>query len=457
VTSTASPISTEPKSLLALLCLVLAALPWVETISLLPALAAALFPWLARVAKGTRQYAAFSSVYAAAIVFLLPATDLSNAILQRLEPFFITLAIGYLLGLALDGIQDNTVWAWLAPLLLLIFMPNGLGFIATFGLAVLAALTKQQQFIGQNPYHLEKNIMLQLTAVALLLGTIGFLFPIPQAFQDPTGGIPVRAAQSVQQKQQSSSELENTNESSSPTSSKKRLESPSNAFYLITTALLFSGILILAAFLLNANFEKRKRTGQNSLWDFMPIIAALILAFALLALAFNPPNNDSNPKLSTNSTMSGGSSASEQANELPPDEIEEQTPAQTPLWIPLILIAIGAFFAYLIWRNTKKQLFNTPDFEPETTSRSSTPSQHATNRVRIAYQTFLEYTQTQGFPRHNAETPLEFAVRYSEKNITTRAATITLTNLYEPVRYGKQAAENHAIEAEQALEEIKNP
>ena len=457
MTSTAQPISIEPKNLMALLCLVLAALPWIETISWIPALAAALFAWLARVAKGSRQYAAFSSVYAAAIVFLLPPFEFSSAIFNRLEPFFITLALSYLLGMALDGIQDSTPWAWLAPLLLLIFMPNVLGLIATFGLALLAALEKQQRYIGQNPYHLESQIVLKLTAVALIIAALGFFLPKPQIFQDPTGGKPISAAQPAQPKEQPKSGIQATNNQPMKIPNTKRLESSSDALFQATNAVLFASVIILAAFLLNAKLEQRKKTGQNSLWDFMPILAGVILAIAVLALALNAPNGGSNPNISTSSSLSGGSSESGQAEQLQPEETAVQKPSQTSFWIPIILTAIGLFFAYLIWRSARKQFLITPELELEITTPSSTLSQHATNRVRVAYQAFLEYAQAQGIPRHNAETPLEFAMRYSQINSRTYVATITLTNLYEPVRYGNQAAETHAVAAEQAFENIKKP
>ncbi|MEY4531091.1 MAG: hypothetical protein RLZZ156_1812 [Deinococcota bacterium] len=454
MTSTAQSISTEPRSVMSLLCLVFAAIPWAESVSLIPALAAALFAWLARVAKGSRQYAPFSSVYAAAIVFLLPPFDLSSALFNRLEPFFITLALSYLLGMALDGIQDSTPWAWLAPLLLLIFMPNVLGLIATFGLALLAALEKQQRYIGLNPYHLESQTLLKLALVALMIAALGFLLPKPQVFHDPTGGAPISAAQPAQPKEQPKLGLEATSNQPIKIPDTKRLESSSNALFQAANALLFGVVIVLAAFLFNAKLEKRKKTGQNSLWDFMPIIGGMILAIAVLALALNAPNGGSNPNVSTSSSLSGGSSESGQAEQLQPEETAEQKPTQTSLWIPIILTAIGLFFAYLIWRSARKQFLITPELEPENKLFSNIPSQHATNRIRIAYQTFLEYAQTQGIPRHNAETPLEFAVRYSQINSSTQVASLTLTNLYEPVRYGNQAAETHAVAAEQALENI---
>jgi hypothetical protein len=442
---------------MALLCLVLAALPWVGTIALIPALAAALFAWMTRASKGVRQYAVFSSVYAAAIVFLLPPFNFSSAIFNRLEPFFITLALGYALGLALDGIQDSTLWAWFAPLLLLIFMPSVLGLLATFGLAILAALEKQQRFIGQNPYHLEPQTLLKLTGVALTIAMIAIVLPKPQAFQDPTGGTPISAAQPAQPKEQPKLGIEATSNQPMKIPNTKRLESTGDAVFQSTTAVLFGGVMILAAFLFNAKLEQRKKINQNSLWDFMPIIAGIILAIAILALALNAPNGGSNPNASTTTSMSDNSSAAEQPNQAPPPETMPAKPTQTSLWMPFLLLAIGIFFAYLIWRNTKKQFAITPELEPEPTTPSSTPNQNATNRVRTAYQHFLEYAQGQGIPRHNAETPLEFVKRYTENSPETQAASLTLTNLYEPVRYGQEAAETHALQAEQALKQIIKP
>ena len=217
---------------------------------------------------------------------------------------------------------------------------------------------------------------------------------------------------------------------------------------------LFPYTTLFRSFLLNAKLEQRKKTGQNSLWDFMPIIAGIILAIAVLALALNAPNGGSNPSISNSSSLSGGSSTTGKSGQLQSEETAVQKPSQTSFWIPIILTAIGLFFAYLIWRSARKQFLITPDLEPEDKLFSSSPSPHATNRVRVAYQAFLEYAQAQGIPRHNAETPLEFAMRYSQMNSRTQVTTTTLTNLYEPVRYGNQAAETHAVAAEQALENI---
>ncbi len=453
---TAEATTIQPRSLTALALIILATTPYLNNAPWIPVLAAAAFAWLARINQGSRPYAMFSSVYAALTVILMPPFDFPNNLFNRLEPFFIVLTLGFLLGLALDGIQDNTPWAWAAPLILLLFNPSVQGGIALLGIPVLAALEKQQRFIGKNPYQLETKHLIWLATIIVGLAGLGLVLPKPDTFKDPTGGVPISQAKPAEPKEQEKILLEPTSGLPVKVPNTNRVDQNQDAFFTATTALLYFVVVILGVFLTKTQLEKNKTNKQHSLWDFMPIIAFFILATALLALALNAPNGGSNPSISTSTPLSNNGGQSGQ----PPTDPTTQAPAPKttqPTWIPFVLAAVALLFAYLLFRRLGKQFSLKPDTEPENAIDPNQTTKSATNRIRAAYQTFLEYAQTQGIPRHNAETPLEFVMRYTEKNWETRAASLTLTNLYEPVRYGNQAAEIHAMEAENALKEIIKP
>ncbi len=453
VIHTADAIRFQPRSLMALALLVLAAIPWFMLVGWFPALLAALFAWLARINQGSRPYAIFSSVYAALAVVLLPPFDFPNNLFNRLEPFFMVLVLGYGLGMALDGVQDSTIWAWLAPLLLLLFAPSVFGMVALFGLAILAALEKQQRFIGINPYQLQRLHLVWLAAGTVFIASLGLILPVPSAFQDPTGGTPIQAAQPAQPRELPKMPIEATSGQPIKVPNTSRIDQTQDSLLMASTAVLYFFVVLLAFFLFNRQLEQGKKT-KNSLWDLMPIIAFFILATAFFALALNAPNGGSNPSIGTDTPFSSqggqpGIAAPEEATtQAPPIVTAQRT------WIPFGLAAIALLFAYLLFRRLGKQYRLEPDKEPDNVLFSSIPSQSATNRVRVAYQTFLEYAQAQGIPRTQAETPLEFARRYAEKNPETQEAVTTLTHLYEPVRYGQLADETHALKAEIAAQVV---
>ncbi len=451
---TAKPISVQPRSLVALALLVLAALPWYPLLPLPVVLAAAVFVFLARASQNTRQYAMFSSVYAAAVVFLLPPYEFA-VLFARLEPFFIALGLSYALGMALDGIQDGTPWAWLAPLVLLILMPSVLGLLAVIGLGILASLEKQQRFVGLNPYHLESKTLLGILGLLGFLAALTVFVPTPRAFQDPTGGLPISAAQPAQPKEPEKTGLQATSGLPSKALNTRRLEPNTSSLLDATTAVLYLGVVILLAFLLRSKLEQRKKTGQNSLWDLMPIVAVLILATVFLALALSAPNGGSNQNFSSSTPMNGSPPISELPPKVPREVLEPTQASSDRSWIPYVLAALALLVAYWLWRNLNKTFGIAPMLEPVAENNSSITTQSATNRVRLAYQGFLEIAQQKGVPRFEAETPLEFAWRYSQKFPQSQVAAITLTNLYEPVRYGQVAAETHAQQAEQAALNLK--
>ncbi len=454
VTHIADPIRIGNRIWLALLLLALAAVQWVTVLPFIAVVAAVLLPWLVRLNIGSRQYAVFASVYAAAVVFILPPFDLGAALFARLAPFFAVLVLAYLLGLALDGVQDGSVWAWFAPLVLLVAMPSVYGLLSVLGLAALAAMQKQHTFAGANPFHLERNHIWNLTLIFAAVAAFAFILPMPRSLQDPTGGSSINQASPAKQKELEKPRVNTQGEKILPRATNK-IDSTQDAFFASVSAMLYALVMILGFYILGSRVQKSKGAKKIELWDFMPIIAALILATVLFALALSAPNGGSNPAMNSDTTLNqmNGEGTTRQ---LTLAELEEQIRrsrfAQN-LWIPYVLAAILLLMLYWAFRKASKTHIIKPESESDTPP-SSQPSQAASNRVRAAYQNFLEFAKTQGVPRGEAETPLEFAQRFADINPISRVFALQITNLYEPVRYGKLVAETNALEAEKAVQQI---
>jgi cytochrome bd-type quinol oxidase subunit 2 len=432
--------------------LLLAVLPWLGVAPIVPVLLCALLAWGSRQIRGARQYAIYSSVYAATVVFFLPPFDLANALFNRLEPFFIVLVLGYLLGAALDGIQDSTFWAWFAPLLLFLALPTAWGAAAVLGLALLAALEKQQGVVGSRLYRLERQHILVLTGLIACIAAIGFVLPQVASLQDPTQTMTPPPPKPVNRSEKPPEVV---------TSGAKKavaiggLDRPSESLIANTTALMFVIVVVLAVFLFHARLEKRKNNPQNSLWDLMPIVAVLVLAIVILAFALNaPPNIPDGMEQPIDFSSISRSEQSDSTAINPSDPTKTQDPNRSMLgWFPFAMAALALILLYWLLRRASRQLLLSP--EPRLPVANPVPTQAASNRVRQAYLRFLESATRQGMPRMAAETPLEFVGRYAEQFPQARAAAQTLTDLYEPVRYGQLAAETHALQAENALEKIQ--
>lgn len=444
--------NVQQRNYLGLGLLFLAALPWVGAVDLLPVLLAVLLAWGSRQIAGARQYAAYSSIYAGVSVFLLPPFDFPAVFFNRITPFFLVVALGFLLGSALDGVQDGTFWAWLAPLLLFLAFPSAWGALAILGLALLAALEKQKDTVGSKLYLLEPQHLWRLGGVVVLVAALGFLLPRVGNFEDPTQAATLApiATPALEKPLETPSATPTQN----PPQPTRRIQQTNDNFFAITTALLFVGVVILAGFLFRSKLEQRKKNPNNSLWDLIPIIAVLILALAILLLALNA-GSGSPANGQQSGTISSSSPVIEQGNPAFEDASDSTTNSnRASPWLPIMMAALMLLLLYWLYRRASKQFALPPEPEPDLIP-NPVPTQTATNRVRQAYLTFLELATRWGLPRTAAETPLEFARRFGKKFVPFASAAQTLTELYEPVRYGQLAAETHALAAEDALLEIQ--
>jgi hypothetical protein len=411
--------------------------------------------WGSRQLRGARQYAVFSSVYAALTVLLMPPFDLRIALFSRLEAFFVVLVFGYLLGAALDGVQDGTVWAWFAPLLLFLAVPSAWGAAGILGLALLAALEKQRGTVGNREYWLEKNQLVNLGLLIALVAAVGLLLPRVGKLQDPTtAATPTQSVVKTEPPKEPESVAE-----PAPASLEKApapMRDTGDSLLANATALLYVLVVVLGVFLFRSKLEKGKANPSNSLWDVVPILAVLILATMILAFALTaPPNIPEGKAFSSDSPLTPSATPKDM---VPLDPNQPEAP-ETPRsgggalgWFPFVMAGLALLLLYWLLRRSSQPVVLPPD--PEI-APNPMPTQAATNRVRQAYLAFLEVATRQGIPRMAAETPLEFAGRYGQRFVQAKAAAQTLTTLYEPVRYGQLAAETHALAAEDALAEVQ--
>jgi hypothetical protein len=444
----------QPRNLYSLGLLLVLALPWLVVAPAIPVLLAVILAWGSRQVRGLRQYAMFSSVYAGLTVFLMPPFDLWLALFSRFEPFFVVLVFGYLVGAALDGVQDGTVWAWFAPLLLFLAVPSAWGAAAILGLAWLAALEKQRGAVGSRQYWLEKSHVVNLGLLLAVVAAVGLLLPRVGNFQDPTTAAvptPSVVVAEVPKEQESSVQSSPTRLEKSPAP----MRDTSDSLLASATALVYVLVVVLGVFLFRSKLEKRKANPNNSLWDFVPVVAVLILATVILAFALSaPPNIPDGKAFSSNSSLTPSITPRDMVPLAPGEqEMPKDSSGGASGWFPFVLGGLALLLLYWLLRRTSQQFVLPPD--PELALPNPVPTQAASNRVRQAYLAFLELATRQGLPRMAAETPLEFAGRYGERFVQSRASAQTLTTLYEPVRYGQLAAETYALQAENALEKIQ--
>jgi hypothetical protein len=118
-----------------------------------------------------------------------------------------------------------------------------------------------------------------------------------------------------------------------------------------------------------------------------------------------------------------------------------------------VLFAIGALAATLLWLRmhlTKRRL--KPLEIISFGSKKRPPLELPEDRIRAAYVRWLRLLSELELPRDRTETPFEFSRRVIVHHPDLRAATQTLTEAYERVRYGTQLLENDAQNAEDSLE-----
>jgi Domain of unknown function (DUF4129) len=225
----------------------------------------------------------------------------------------------------------------------------------------------------------------------------------------------------------------------------------SRSFTVINLAML---TVLVCLTILTLRYRAKDR-GEVSRWeDSLPLVAATILGLMVLLYGASAPaggsgiegqiaGQQSGPQRSSTNLGPNSSSAAETASR----------PAESPWPTVILALLTMASIAWVMLRNSgrfvrleSKPFEDLVILEPEA----------ATNRVREAYRAFLVLCTSNGLVRLESETPLEFAQRLGQRQVSALEHASTLTRLYEPVRYGGVSDSDGASAAERALIALRN-
>jgi Domain of unknown function (DUF4129) len=393
----------------------------------------------------TVRYAAYSSIYAAVLVFAIPPWQ-GFWFLERLQMFFVVLALTHLIGLAFDGARDGSFWAWLAPLIVFALQPSALGLTALFGLGLLGALAGRQKRLGQWSQSRAGLLVLAIFAGLVLVVSL----PLPKVSSFPVSSTSATLIKAETIKPESESRA-----SIASTAVKKREPSTftppeiyamfNRSFMVIQVAIL---TVLVCVIIIVLRFKSKDRAETSRWEDLLPLFAAAILGLAILIYGASAPSGGAASESGQNQS-GNGVSRQVNASDSSQSSGEPLASGSDNPWPTVIfaLVTAGAI-AWVMLRNSR--LF----VEREvlvTASETSLEPEAATNRVREAYRAFLNLCSKIGLNRLESETPLEFAHRLSETHPFAVQPATTLTSLYEPVRYGGLSDMTGARAAEQAL------
>jgi Domain of unknown function (DUF4129) len=392
----------------------------------------------------TLRYAAYSSIYAAVLVFAIPPWQ-GFWFLERLQMFFVALVLTHLVGLAFDGARDGSFWAWLAPLLVFALQPSALGLIAILSLGLLGALEQRQKRLGRWSQSQAGLLVLAVFAGLVLV----FSLPLPRVGSLPissTSGTPIKA-EVIKPKPGAQTSI-------SSTAIKREPSSPmlpdvlavfNRSYMVIQVAML---TVLVCVIIIVLRFRSKDRAVTSRWEDLLPLIAAAILGLAILIYGGSAPGGGA---ASESGQHQSGNGVSRQINSSDSGKSTSDTfaiGADNPWPTVIFALATAAAIAWVMLRNSRRFVDQESIIEP---SEISLEPEAATNRVREAYCAFLNLCARNGLNRLESETPLEFAQRLSETHPVAVQPATDLTALYEPVRYGGLSDLTGARAAEQAL------
>jgi hypothetical protein len=392
----------------------------------------------------TLRYAAYSSIYAAVLVFAIPPWQ-GFWFLERLQMFFVLLALTHLIGLALDGAREGSFWAWLAPLIVFALQPSALGLIAVLGLGLLGALEQRQKRLGQ--WSQSRAGLLVLASFAGLVLVLSL--PLPKVASIPvssTSGTPVKA-ETVKPESESRASTASTAIKQPPPSNSVLpdvLAVFNRSYMVIQVAIL---TVLVCTIIIVLRFRSKDRAVTSRWEDLLPLFAAVILGLAILMYGAAAPNGAA---ASDSGQIQSGNGLSRQVNASDSSQSsgDSATSGIDNPW-PTVIFALvtAAAIAWVMLRNSRRVASEAIIGATET----SLEPEVATNRVREAYRAFLSLCARNGLNRLESETPLEFAQRLSETHPVAVQPATALTALYEPVRYGGLSDLTGARAAEQSL------
>jgi Domain of unknown function (DUF4129) len=392
----------------------------------------------------TLRYAAYSSIYAAVLVFAIPPWQ-GFWFLERLQMFFVALALTHLVGLAFDGARDGSFWAWLAPLIVFALQPSALGLLAVFGLGVLGALEQRQKRLGRWSQSRAGLLVLAVFAGLVLV----FSLPLPRV-----GSFPISSTSRTPIKAEGIKSEPDAQTSAASTAIKKREPSSpmlpdvlavfNRSYMVIQVAML---TVLVCVIIIVLRFRSRDRAVKSRWEDLLPLIAAAILGLAILIYGGSAPGGGA---ASESGQHQSGNGVSRQVNDSDSSKSGDSSITGPDNPWPTVIFALvsAAAIAWVMLRNSR--LFVDQE-SINVASEISLEPEAATNRVREAYRAFLNLCARNGLNRLESETPLEFAQRLSETHPVAVQPATDLTALYEPVRYGGLSDLTGARAAEQSL------
>jgi Domain of unknown function (DUF4129) len=438
------PVSPLSKALVALPFGMIVALAWTEWV-LWPAIVLGVMIVFAfRRNARTLRYAVYSSIYAAVLVFAIPPWQ-GFWFLERLQMFFVALALTHLVGLAFDGTRDGSFWAWLAPLIVFVLQPSAFGLMAVFGLGLLGALEQRQKRLGRWSQSRAGMMVLAVFAGLVLV----FSLPLPKVGLYPatsTSGIPVKAVTIKPEEGAQSSTAATAIKKPEPSSPMLPdvLAVFNRSYMVIQVAML---TVLVCVIIIVLRFRSKDRAETSRWEDVLPLVAAAILGLAILIYGAYAPSGSAASESSQNQS---GNGLSRQVNSSDSSKSGDSsiTGPDNPWPTVIFALVTAAAIAWVMLRNSRLFVDHDSIIEP---SKISPEPEAATNRVREAYRAFLNLCARNGLNRLESETPLEFAQRLSEMHPVAVQPANVLTTLYEPVRYGGRSDLTGARAAEQAF------
>jgi hypothetical protein len=438
------PVPPLSKALWALPFGLLAAFAWTDWVLWPAVLLGVMIVFVFRRNARTVRYAAYSSIYAAVLVFAIPPWQ-GFWFLERLQMFFVVLALTHLIGLAFDGARDGSFWAWLAPLVVFALQPSALGLVAVFGLGLLGALEQRQKRLGQWSQSRAGLLVLAVCAGLVLVFSLS-LPKVGPFLNSSTSRTPVQteAIKPEPESRASTSSIAVKREPSSPML--PDVLAVFNRSYMVIQVAMLTVLVCVIIIVLRI---KSKNRAETSRWeDVLPLVAAAILGLAILIYGAYAPSGSAASESSRNQS---GNGFSRQVNSPDSGKSSGETPASgadNPWPTAVFALVTAAAIAWVMLRNSRRFVDRESIIEP---SEISLEPEAAINRVREAYRAFLSLCTLNGLNRLESETPFEFARRLSETHPFAVQPATTLTSLYEPVRYGGLSDMTGARAAEQAL------
>ncbi len=445
------PVPPLSKSIVALPFAMIAAFAWSDWVLWPAIMIGVLIAFGFRQQPRTQRYAAYSSIYAAVVVFAIPMWT-GFWFLERLQMFFVALLLSHLIGLAFDGSRHGSFWAWCAPLLLFLIQPSTLGLIAIIGFGLIGALEKRQQRLGVHWQSRDGLLVLAATGFLLVLVTL----PMPRPgsmLRNQETGREVSAQENAPVEEKPAVAPSSMQKKSIPTTRTPPnvLEMFNKSFMILNVALLTFMVCMIVLVLRN----RSQNEGERSPWeDALPLIAAAILGLMVLLYGASAPGGGAGSG-ETYANQGPGLGRAAQTGEARADDLSDQAQPSDNPWPTVILAFLtAASIAWVMLRNSGRHSKTEPIIAASETWLESQTT--ATNRVREAYRAFLALCTRAGLGRLETETPLEFAQRISEAQPLVQQTAIALTSLYEPVRYGGLSDFAGAQAAERALATLRS-